>query len=168
MEILYLVTKLGASTDTIPGKLMVIFDNINILKYPHTYRTTFNQPFTIQIDQNSTTLNYLIPWDWNEVLIINLFHLSSLDVIDKNWTHWIGFTLSKCWDSTRNNKNTDESWLVTRTREMCIVVDNWHNKNNATEKVFVTNLLYVRIREEPDLSEYGSNVMWLYTISLSI
>ena len=40
--------------------------------------------------------------------------------------------------------------MVSQIREMHIPTDNWYNKNNTTEKVFVTQRLYFRRREEHD------------------
>ena len=51
---------------------------------------------------------------------------------------------------------------------MNIVVDNWYNKNNATEKVFVTHRPYIGIRYERELSYDGKNVIQFYNLRYSI
>ena len=58
--------------------------------------------------------------------------------------------------------------LVPWTRERYIPANNWYDKNNDTEKMFVNNHSYVRRRKRNDSSDYGNNVTWFYTIRCSI
>ena len=58
--------------------------------------------------------------------------------------------------------------LVPRARERYTPADNWYEKNDDKEKMFVKHHSYVRRREERDPSDYGKNVAWLYTVRCSI